>query len=157
MRKLQDGTDHVLFFIRMEIPGIRKRVIGGFRSAHLFGLDPRISVCIDADWMTSYVKQIDNHLRHHTWMIYVPHQLEFLDLPDVISLSVPRPLMIINCNKDQLYTLEAMHSAADKIDSIYKKLGASDRYKTSWYDVPHSLNIEMQNDAISWLEKWLKK
>ena len=66
--------------------------IGGFRSAHLFGLDPRISVCVDAGWMTSYSQQIDNHLRHHTWMIYVPRQLEFLDLPDVVSLSVPKTI-----------------------------------------------------------------
>ncbi len=131
--------------------------IGGFRSAHLFGLDPRISACIDAGWMTSYKKQMDNHLRHHTWMIYVPHQLEFLDLPDVVSLNAPRPLMIINCNKDLLYTLDAMRCASDKIEAIYKKLDASDHYEAKWYDVPHSLNVEMQNDAISWLEKWLKK
>jgi dienelactone hydrolase len=130
--------------------------IGGFRSAHLFGLDPRIRVCVDAGWMTSYIKQMDTHLRYHTWMIYVPHQLEFLDLPDVVSLNAPRPLMIINCNKDLLYSLDAMHSAADKIDTIYKRLGASDQYTVKWYDVPHSLNVEMQNDAISWLEKWLK-
>lgn len=130
--------------------------IGGFRSAHLFGLDPRISVGIDAGWMTSYSKQIDNHLRHHTWMIYVPGQLEFLDLPDVVSLSVPKPLMIINCKKDQLYTMTAMEAAADKIGEIYKKANASDRYLVKWYDVPHLFNIEMQNDAIEWLEKWLK-
>jgi dienelactone hydrolase len=130
--------------------------IGGFRSAHLFGLDPRIKVCVDAGWMTSYVKQMDNHLRHHTWMIYVPRQLEFLDLPDVASLNAPMPLMIINCNKDQLYTLDAMHSAADKLETIYRKLGVPGHLQVKWYDVPHSLNVEMQNDAISWLEKWLK-
>jgi dienelactone hydrolase len=131
--------------------------IGGFRSAHLFGLDPRISVCVDAGWMTSYSKQLDNHLRHHTWMIYVPGQLEFLDLPDVVSLSVPKPLMIINCKKDALYTMEAMKAAADKIGEVYKKVDASDKYAAKWYDVPHLFNIEMQDDAIRWLEKWLKK
>jgi dienelactone hydrolase len=131
--------------------------IGGFRSAHLFGLDPRISVGVDAGWMTSYSKQIDNHLRNHTWMIYIPRQLEFLDLPDVVSLSVPKPLMIINCKKDQLYTMEAMQSAADKIAAVYKKVNAPDNYLVKWYDVPHLFNIEMQNDAIRFLEKWLKK
>jgi len=131
--------------------------IGGFRSAHLFGLDPRISACVDAGWMTSYSRQIDNHLRHHTWMIYVPRQLEFLDLPDVVSLSVPKPLMIINCKKDGLYTMDAMQASADKIGSIYKKLNAADRFVTQWYDVPHSFNIAMQNDAIQWLEHWLKR
>jgi len=130
--------------------------IGGFRSAHLFGLDPRISVGIDAGWMTSYSKQIDNHLRHHTWMIYVPGQLSFLDLPDVVTLSIPKPLMIINCKQDQLYTMTAMEAAADKIGEVYEKADASDRYLVKWYDVPHLFNVEMQNDAIEWLEKWLK-
>ena len=131
--------------------------IGGFRSAHLFGLDPRLSACVDAGWMTSYSMQIDNHLRHHTWMIYVPRQHEFLDLPDVVSLGVPKPLMIINCEKDGLYTIKAMQAAADKIGTIYKKLNADERFDTRWYNVPHSFNIEMQNDAIKWLERWLKK
>jgi dienelactone hydrolase len=130
--------------------------IGGFRSAHLFGLDPRISVGIDAGWMTSYGKQLDNHLRHHTWMIYVPKQLEYLDLPDVVTLSVPKPLMIINCKQDRLYTMDAMQSSADKIAAVYKKADASDKFAANWYDVPHLFNVEMQNDAIKWLEKWLK-
>ena len=130
--------------------------IGGFRSAHLFGLDPRISVGVDAGWMTSYSKQIDNHLRHHTWMIYVPGQLSFLDLPDVVTLSIPKPLMIINCKQDQLYTMTAMEAAADKIGEVYEKADASDRFLVKWYDVPHLFNVEMQNDAIEWLEKWLK-
>ncbi len=131
--------------------------IGGFRSAHLFGLDPRISACVDAGWMTSYSMQMENHFRHHTWMIYVPRQLEYLDLPDVVTLGAPKPLLIINCKKDQLYTMEAMQASAGKIAGIYEKLGAADRIKVSWYDVPHSFNAGMQDDAIRWLEFWLKK
>ena len=131
--------------------------IGGFRSAHLFGLDPRISVCVDAGWMTSYSMQMENHFRHHTWMIYVPRQLEYLDLPDVVTLGAPKPLMIINCKKDQLSTMEAMEASAGKIVRVYEKFGAPDRIKVSWYDVPHSFNTGMQDDAIRWLELWLKK
>lgn len=131
--------------------------IGGFRSAHLFGLDPRINACVNAGWMTSYIKQIDNHFRNHTWMIYVPGQIKYLDLPDVISLNAPRPLMIINCEKDGLYTIEAMMTASEKIEKIYSKMDASGSFITKWYNVPHSFNVEMQNDAIHWLETWLKK
>ncbi len=136
--------------------GVMGLSIGGFRSAHLFGLDHRIKAGVNAGWMTSYSMQIDNHLRNHTWMIYVPRQLQYLDLPDVVTLNAPRPLMIINCEQDQLYTMDAMQSAADKIEMIYEKMGAAGKFQTRWYDVPHLLNIEMQDDAIGWLEKWLK-
>ncbi len=131
--------------------------IGGFRSAHLFGLDPRIRACVDAGWMTSYSMQMENHFRHHTWMIYVPRQLEYLDLPDVVTLGAPKPLLIINCKKDQLYTMDAMQASAEKIGRIYEKFNAAARFEVRWYDVPHSLNVEMQDDAIAWLELWLKK
>lgn len=90
-------------------------------------------------------------------MIYVPRQLEYLDLPDVVTLGAPKPLMIINCKKDQLYTMEAMEASAGKIVRVYEKFGAPDRIKVSWYDVPHSFNTGMQDDAIRWLELWLKK
>ena len=53
--------------------------------------------------------------------------------------------------------MEAMQSAADKIGEIYKKVNAPDNFLEKWYDVPHLFNIEMQNDAIQFLEKWLKK
>ncbi len=129
--------------------------IGGFRSAHLFALDPRIKVGVVAGWMTTYKMQLFNKLRWHTWMIYVPRQLEFLDLPDVASLNAPNPLMVINCEQDQLYPLEAMQAADRKLAAIYRKMQAEDRFQCNYYDVPHSLNVEMQDDAINWLEKWL--
>lgn len=129
--------------------------LGGYRSAHLFGLDHRLKVGVVAGWMTTFAKQMGNKLRHHTWMVYIPRQLDFLDLPDVVTLNAPHPLMVINCKKDNLYTVEAMNSASEKIAKIYNKMGSADRFQSKMYDVPHSLNIQMQNDAISWLEKWL--
>ena len=130
--------------------------LGGFRSAHLFGLDPRLKAGVVAGWMTTYPGQINNHLSHHTWMIYVPRQLEFLDLPDVASLNAPNPLMVINCKQDGLYTVEAMQTAAKKLEAIYDKMGAPEHFRAVMYDVPHMLNVDMQNDAIGWLETWLK-
>jgi dienelactone hydrolase len=130
--------------------------LGGFRSAHLFGLDPRLKAGVVAGWMTTYPGQIYNHLSHHTWMIYVPRQLEFLDLPDVASLNAPNSLMVINCKQDDLYTVEAMQTAAEKLEAIYTKMGAPEHFRAVMYDVPHMLNIDMQNDAIAWLEQWLK-
>jgi dienelactone hydrolase len=130
--------------------------IGGFRSAHLAGLDPRIKVSVVAGWMTTYGSLLKNHLRNHTWMIYVPGQLQYLDLPDVVSLNSPRPLMVINCLQDRLFTLGGMQEAEEKLANIYEEMDAGDRFLCRYYDVPHSLNVQMQNDAIEWLSRWLK-
>ncbi len=130
--------------------------IGGFRSAHLFGLDPRIKAGVVAGWMTTYRSLLYDHLRHHTWMIYVPGQYNYLDLPDVATLNAPNALMVINCLKDGLFTHEGMRGAESKIAAVYEKTGHPERFKCNYYDVPHSLNVTMQEDAFDWLEKWLK-
>ena len=130
--------------------------IGGFRSAHLFGLDPRIKAGVVAGWMTTYSSLLFGHLLNHTWMIYVPRQHNFLDLPDVASLNAPNALMVINCLQDQLFPIEGMKAADRKLTAIYEKMGAPEKFRCNYYDVPHSLDVKMQDDAIAWLEKWLK-
>ena len=130
--------------------------IGGFRSAHLFGLDPRIGAAVVAGWMTTYDSLLFDDLLWHTWMIYVPRQFGFLDLPDVASLNAPRPLMVINCLQDTLFPIEGMNGAERKLTAVYGKMGAPDHFKCNYYDVPHSLDVRMQDDAIAWLEQWLK-
>ncbi|HOD51294.1 MAG TPA: alpha/beta hydrolase family protein [Candidatus Hydrogenedentes bacterium] len=131
--------------------------IGGFRSAHLFALDPRIKCGVVAGWMTTYGGLLYDHVHSHTWMVYVPRQHNFLDLPDVVTLNAPNPLMVINCLKDSLFTLEGMQAAEKKIAAVYGKMGAADRFVCNYYDEPHSLKIPAQDDAIAWLEKWLKQ
>ncbi len=130
--------------------------IGGFRSAHLFGLDGRVKVGVVAGWMTTYASLLLDHLHFHTWMIYVPGQHAWLDLPDVATLNAPHPLMVINCSRDILFTMEGMKAAEAKIAKVYGKLGAGGRFTCNYYDEPHSLKIPAQDDAIAWLERWLK-
>jgi dienelactone hydrolase len=131
--------------------------IGGYRSAHLFGLDPRLKAAVVAGWMTTYRSLLFDHLYNHTWMVYVPGQLAWLDLPDVATLNAPQPLMVINCRRDTLFTMEGMQAAEAKIAAVYEKLGARDHFRCNYYNEPHSLKIPAQDDAIAWLEKWLKE
>lgn len=130
--------------------------IGGFRSAHLTGLDSRIKAAAVVGWMTTYESLMQDHLRSHTWMIYVPGQLPYLDLPDVASLNAPNPLLVLNCSQDVLFTPAGMREAEAKLQSVYSKLGQPGRFECRYYDLPHSFTVPMQNDAIAWLEKWLK-
>jgi dienelactone hydrolase len=129
--------------------------IGGYRSAHLFGLDPRIKAGVVAGWMTTYASLLFDHLWYHTWMVYVPGQLAWLDLPDVATLNMPRPLLVLNCLRDILFTLDGMKAAERKIRSAYTAVGMPERFSCLYYDELHSLKIPAQEDAIAWLQAWL--
>jgi len=136
--------------------GVMGLSLGGIRTIYLFGLDSRIKTGVNAGFMTTYREMLQNKVGRHTWMAYVPRQYQFLDLPDVASLNAPRPFFVMNAAQDQLFTREGMEQAGDKIRTIYSKMGAEDYFEERYYDVPHSMNSEMQEDAFKWFEKWLQ-
>ncbi len=129
--------------------------LGGFRAAHLFGLDPRVQCGVAAGWMTTYRALLYTHLHGHTWMIYVPGQAAWLDLPDVPTLNAPRPFMVVNCARDILFTKEGMRDAADHLARVYAAHGHPERFRANTYDIPHSLPRPAQDDAFAWLDQHL--
>jgi len=129
--------------------------IGGLRTAYLIGADPRIKVACVAGWMTLFREQLRNHLRSHTWMIYVPGLYQQLDLPDVAALAAPGALLVQQCSRDALYPMSGMKGAVEKLTQIYAKAGIPNRFHATFYDVPHSFRPEMQEEAFAWLEKWI--
>jgi dienelactone hydrolase len=129
--------------------------IGGLRTAHLIAADPRIKVACVTGWMTEFREQLRNHLRSHTWMAYVPGLYGSLDLPDAAALVAPGALLVQQCGRDALYPASGMKGAAAKLAKIFAKAGLSERFRSTFYDVPHSFRPEMQDEAFGWLEKWI--
>jgi dienelactone hydrolase len=129
--------------------------IGGLRTAHLIGVDPRIRAACVVGWMTEFALQLRNHLRSHTWMAYIPGLYRSLDLPDVAALIAPGALLVQQCSRDNLYPLAAMQAVVSKLERIYTKAGHRDRFQSTFHDVPHSFRPDMQDQAFAWLDRWL--
>jgi len=129
--------------------------IGGLRAAHLIASDPRLKVAVVAGWMTRFRDQLRNHLRSHTWMAYIPGLYGSLDLPDAAALHAPGALLVQQCSRDALYPMAGMKGAAEQLTRIYAKAGLAQRFRATFYDVPHSFRPEMQEEAFGWLEKWI--
>lgn len=129
--------------------------LGGIRTAYLIGADPRIKAACAAGWMTVFGEQLRNHLRNHTWMVYVPGLYRWLDFPDVAALTAPGALLVQQCARDTLFPMSGMKAAVEKLEKIYAKAGVRDRFQASFYDVPHSFQPPMQEEAFRWLERWL--
>lgn len=129
--------------------------IGGLRVAHLIGADPRIKAASITGWMTQFAPQHRNHLRNHTWMIFVPGLYGAMDFPDVAALHAPGALLVQQCRRDQLYPLEAMQGAVDRLMKIYGKAGMSERFRGSFYDTPHVYLPPMQEETFDWFDRWL--
>jgi dienelactone hydrolase len=130
--------------------------VGGFRSAHLAGLDPRIKAAVAVGWMCSYPAMLQKKLSSIGFWAVVPGLQQFMDLPDVASMHAPQPLMAIQGTRDGLFTNEGVQAAYDKIEAVYEKAGAKGRFRPVTYDGPHEFNAQMQDKAYRWLDRWLK-
>lgn len=130
--------------------------VGGLRSCHLAALDDRIKAAVVVGWMASYPAQLKSHIRHTIGFTkLVPGLMQHLDYPDVASLAMPTPLLVINGSRDALFDLEGVKHCFAKLTSCYAKAGKPDRFRGSLHDTPHEFNAEMQQEAWQWLERWL--
>lgn len=128
---------------------------GGLRTVYLAGLDPRVKCAICVGFMTVAREVLEEKILEHTWMFHVPHLSRFMDLPDVISLHGPGPLMVQYNRDDQLWTRKGQEQADAELTEIYSKLRAPDRYAGLFYSGRHKFDVQMQNDAFAWFDKWL--
>ena len=129
---------------------------GGLRTVMLTGADERIRCSCCVGMMTTWRDYLLNKCYTHTWMCYVPGLPRDLDYPEVLGLGAPNPVLVLNNRQDALFTMPEMERADRILTEVYKKAGASDRYRTTFYDGPHKFDREMQKEAFAWFDRWLK-
>lgn len=130
---------------------------GGFRSTYLAGMEPRIKAAVITGWMTSLPTTTDIPYPVHRDMFDPFGVHASLDHPDVATLAAPDcAIFVQNCARDRLFTREGMDRAAEKIGAVYSDLKKTERFQGKYYDVPHQFDVQMQEDAFTWLERWLK-
>ena len=131
---------------------------GGYRSTYLTGLDSRIRASVIVGWMTSLPTTLDIPYSVHAGLFDAFGVHANLDHPDIASLAAPDcAIFVQNCARDRLFTRSGMETAIQKIRSVFADQKHAERFKGEFYDVPHQFNIEMQDDAFAWLEKWLAR
>src|SRR5262245_53277648 len=129
---------------------------GGLRTVMLTGADERIRCSCCVGMMTTWRDYLLNKCYTHTWMCYVPGLSRDLDYPEVLGLSVPNPVLVLNNRQDALFTMPEMERADRILTEVYKKAGAAERYRASFYDGPHKFDLDMQEEAFAWFDRWLK-
>jgi dienelactone hydrolase len=129
---------------------------GGIRSVYLTGLEPRLKAGFCVGFMCTITGMLRNHIRGNGVIMYVPHLFQLLDMPDIISVHGPSPLLVQYLEGDGLFTLEGQRAANQKITDIYAKMGKPGNYVGKFYPGHHRFDAGMQEDAFEWLKTALK-
>lgn len=129
---------------------------GGLRTVFLTGADERIRCSVCAGMMTTWKDYVLQKSHTHTWMCYVPGLPREMDYPEVLGLGAPNPILVLNNRQDALFTMPEMERADQILSDVYRKAGAADRYRATFYDGPHKFDAPMQKEAFEWFDRWLK-
>ncbi len=130
--------------------------VGGWRAHMLAALDERIAASVSSCWTTT---NDWTHLYNFSCLgpyALLPGLWQRLDLPDLGALAAPRAAMVISGREDALFAPEAMESAAKRIQEGFTWAGVPDHFAFHFPGKPHSFDLESQELAWAWFDRWLK-
>ncbi len=130
--------------------------LGGWRSLFLAGMDERIAAACVVGFMSTVRPMLRRHIDTHSFAHFVPGLHQYLDLPDVVSMMAPKPLMVQQCREDALFPRDGMRDSVDKIAAVYERAGVKDRFVGRFYDGGHRFDVPMQNEAFEWFDQHLR-
>ena len=129
---------------------------GGCRALLMHATCPHdLSCVVSVGAMATYRSMVNRHVAPHSWMFF-PHDLARIsDWPGVACVNPSTPLFVQYCAADQLFTQEGMEEAHRLIESFHRATSPEGRaeeqtYRGSFYPVPHSFTVAMQDDAFQW-------
>ncbi len=128
---------------------------GGLRTVYLAGLDPRVRCAVCVGYMTTWRDMALNRCWTNTWMVNAALIPNFMDFPEILGLRAPKPTLVLNTRKDQLYTLPEMKRADRILKAVYRRCKATERYRCSFYPGVHKFDRPMQAEAFAWFNRWL--
>ena len=129
--------------------------VGGFRANFLAGLDPRIKAACIVGWMTSFRNLLPRYESYTVPAGWPPGLLDDLDYPDVGSLTMPNPLMVVHGWQDTLFPPDGVRSAFGTLAKCYETIGKPERFQTLTFDGPHKYPLEAQQRMMAWFDRWV--
>jgi hypothetical protein len=136
--------------------GVTGRSGGGAYSWWISALDDRIKVAVPVAGITDLQNHVvDGCVEGHCDCMYLVNTYRW-DYPLVAALVAPRPLLISNSDKDNIFPLDGVVRLHQKVRQIYKLYGAEKNLGLHITEGPHRDTQELRIHAFVWFNRFLK-
>jgi dienelactone hydrolase len=78
------------------------------------------------------------------------------DFPTVAALVAPRPLMLANSDRDDIFPVPGFRRLADKVQRVYDLYGAGSKFIVYETLGKHEDTVELRMGEYRWMNRWLK-
>jgi dienelactone hydrolase len=123
---------------------------GGLVCSFAAALDDRISAAVVSGFANTFEASI--LAMHHCVDNYVPGLSQIAEMPDLLALIAPKPLLIEGGTKDPIFPVHATREAYDKLHAVYQLLGAEQQLALDLFEGQHEISGKM---AYDWFERVL--
>ncbi|MCZ8510871.1 acetylxylan esterase [Paenibacillus filicis] len=130
--------------------------MGSTMACWLAALDTRIKVTVDICCLTDFQALIEEKgLTGRGIYYYVPDLLNHFTTSEINELIAPRPHLSLAGDRDQLTPVKGLIKIDEELKKAYREHDAADAWKLLRYDVGHQETLEMREEILSFLQKWL--
>ena len=136
--------------------GMTGRSGGGAYTWYVSALDERVKVACPVAGMTdlqNYV--VDGTIEGHCDCMFMDNTYRW-DYPQVAALISPRPLLICNSDKDEIFPLDGVLRLHQQVRRIYALQGAQKNLGLLITEGPHLDTQDLQVPVFRWFNRFLK-
>lgn len=137
--------------------GVTGRSGGGAYSWWIAALDDRIkAACPTAGIVDLHNHVVDGTVEGHCDCMFMVNTYRW-DYPQVAALVAPRPLLIVNTDKDTIFPLDGLVRLHERVRGVYDLHNKPEQLGLIVTEGPHKDTQELQVPVMRWFNKWLKK
>ncbi len=136
--------------------GMTGRSGGGSYTWTVAALDERVKVAAPVAGMTDLQNQVvDGCIESHCDCMFFLNTYRW-DFPQVAALIAPRPLLIANSDKDNLFPLDGVVRLYNETRRIYQHYGKASQLGLLITEGPHADTQDLQLPVFRWFNRFLK-
>lgn len=136
--------------------GVTGRSGGGAYTFWIAALDERIKVAAPVAGITSMQNHVvDGCIEGHCDCMFMVNTYRW-DFPLLASLIAPRPMLILNTDKDRIFPLDGVVDVYQKTRQVYQALDAEENIGLALYEGPHKDTQPLRVSAFHWFERHFK-
>lgn len=137
--------------------GVTGRSGGGAYSWWITALDERIKASAPTAGVTDMQNQvIDGCVEGHCDCMFFQNTQRW-DFERMVALAAPRPLLIVNTDKDSIFPIDGVFRIYQNVRRLYTLLGAEGNIGLQVAEGPHKDLQPLNMGAFHWFERFLKQ
>lgn len=134
--------------------------MGAHRAWMLAAASDRIAATAAVCWMNTtrgLMTPQNNQLKGGSaYSMLLPGIRNWLDYAHVASIACPRPMLFFNGRQDKLFPVQGVEDAYRTLCGTWESQQAGQDLVTKLWDLPHTFNVPMQDEAQQFFDKYLK-